>query len=205
MAQQTRSRCGHLRERGFAEYECSITGVSVDEQCLIEAEGLKLPTMCVPRLALRYRAHSLDMDRFPFKFQEVIMRQAQQIDENQIVVRPGMTEAEMEAAWGRLRELRRAIAYGKRKLEPLREHAKQLMGELKATTAAINDLEEGRIPKVMPKVRLRVRTEEQKAAAAAIWSPERRAAQAERLRQGRREWASKHRAEAKAKAKAAAA
>lgn len=138
------------------EYQCDLTGASVQEDCLTGGAPLNQAVMCIPRLALRYRAQSLDMTRFHSRIKETIMAQAaeQEKREEQMILRPGMTEAELDALLDRARGMKRAIAYGKRRLEPLRAHAAALRDEIKRTVAAINDLEEGRIPKDMPKIRM---------------------------------------------------
>jgi len=108
------------------------------------------------------------------------MAEAAKIEEATMVLRPGMTEAEIDVVLARGRELKRAITYGKRRIEPLREHCERLRAELKLSLAALNDLQEGRMPKQMPKMK-RVMSPEEKAKLRASWTPARRATQAETL------------------------
>ena len=189
------AHCPHLRKIGWDEWECDVTGASVESNC--GTAGLELfddgISMCFPRAALQYNAGTLDLGRYTEDDKEVIMRVASEISGNGggfDLEKVGIEDLDrvIKAAQQRKRQLSKA----KHSLPRLRiyrdalgQQAAALRAKIEQCDAAIAALEEGRQPDAMPNLqgfkapKDAVAGEKPKRPA---WTPERRAAQAERIR-----------------------
>jgi len=183
--------CPHIKPVAWREYECGLAGASVDEAC--GALGL-----CFPRRALRHRQGHDDLNDLRPHEREVILRMAKTMspdagtddDGAQALSIPNMTAEQLVALKAAIKEREHALRMAQRALPHLRIRLGKLLDqrtdldkELAEVQAAVEALEEGRVPKNLPGTKPRK-----------PMSPEQRQKMAERMRKMRAAKAAKDKA-----------
>jgi hypothetical protein len=149
------SRCGWIERIGYEEYQCGITGVSVEPNCANA-------TRCIPRMARMYMRGMLPrFDRLDVGTKEAIMQLTTRIGGAGASVRE-MSEEDLAALVEQVNAERQARAKGKRRLPAYNRRLRALVErrhnideQIKALHAAIAAIEEGRgCPEPVKKRRL---------------------------------------------------
>lgn len=175
--------CAYLEQAGYQEYRCRISGASVDTDCGNEREALSR-ILCLPRKALQVRAGSLRIEQCETFEREVIQHMVEQLSNDGAGLGlEAMNEQQLDELISRANQRKRGLRQALRSLPRLEARAKRLRDQrvnldeqIEGIEQSIAAIGEGRVAltPVKPTV--------QKSKAGGEWTPERRAAQAARMR-----------------------